>query len=47
LHFLLTVQQLEEIAKLILPDFNTNTLDSAKKIVAGTAKNMGIEVLTN
>ena len=40
----ITIQQLEDIAKIKLPDLNTNKLESAKKIVAGTAKNMGIEV---
>lgn len=36
--------QIEEIAKKKLPDLNTNDLDQAKKIVAGTAKNMGVIV---
>jgi large subunit ribosomal protein L11 len=39
-----TNQQVEEIAKRKMPDLNTNNLDSAKKIVAGTAKALGIEV---
>ena len=41
----ITNAQLEEIATIKLPDLNTNKLDSAKKIVAGTAKNMGISIL--
>lgn len=35
-------KQLEEIAQIKLPDLNTKNLDSAKKIIAGTAKNMGV-----
>jgi large subunit ribosomal protein L11 len=37
-------EQIEEIAKTKLPDLNTDDLEQAKKIVAGTAKNMGIVV---
>jgi large subunit ribosomal protein L11 len=37
--------QLEEIAQIKLPDLNTNKLESAKKIVEGTARNMGISIL--
>lgn len=36
--------QIEEIAKIKMPDLNTDDLESAKKIIAGTAQNMGIEV---
>ena len=36
--------QLEEIAKTKLPDLNTDDLEAAKKIVAGTARSMGVEV---
>lgn len=36
--------QLEEIAKTKLPDLNTASVEKAMKIVAGTAKNMGIKV---
>lgn len=35
--------QLEEIATVKMPDLNTNDMDQAIKIVAGTAKQMGIE----
>lgn len=34
----------EEIAKAKMPDLNTPRLDSAIKIVQGTAKSMGIEI---
>ena len=37
-------EQLKEIAKTKLPDLNTNSIDKAMKIVAGTAKNMGIQI---
>lgn len=40
----LTKEQLEEIAKIKLPDLNTNDLYKAMKTVAGTAINMGVEV---
>jgi len=36
--------QIKEIAKKKIPDLNTENLAEAEKIVAGTAKNMGIEV---
>ena len=36
--------QLKEIAEIKLPDLNCYTVEDAMKIVAGTAKNMGIEV---
>jgi large subunit ribosomal protein L11 len=36
--------KVEEIAKLKMPDLNANDLDAAKKIIAGTARSMGIEV---
>ena len=39
--------QLEEIAKIKLPDLNTQNLESAIKIVRGTAKNMGISIKAN
>jgi len=40
----ITQAQLEEIAKYKLPDLNTEDLEAAKKIVAGTCKQMGIIV---
>ena len=40
----ITTAQLEEIAKVKLPDLNTNNIDQAAKIIAGTAKSMGVEV---
>ncbi len=40
----ITTAQLEEIAKVKLPDLNTDDLESAKKQVAGTARSMGIAV---
>lgn len=40
----ITKAQLEEIAKMKLDDLNTTNLETAKKIISGTAKNMGIEI---
>ena len=40
----LTKQQVEKIAKEKLNDLNTDTLSGAMKIVAGTARSMGVEV---
>ena len=38
---------LKEIAEIKLPDLNAYTVDEAAKIVAGTAKNMGIAIEDN
>jgi large subunit ribosomal protein L11 len=40
----LTQSQVEEIAKAKMPDLNANDIEQAKKIVAGTARSMGIDV---
>ena len=40
----LTKSQVEEIAKEKMDDLNTKDLDAATKIVAGTARSMGIKV---
>ena len=40
----LTHAQVEEIAKLKLPDLNAASLESAVKSIAGTARSMGIDV---
>nr|YP_009497711.1 ribosomal protein L11 [Acanthoceras zachariasii]AWT40424.1 ribosomal protein L11 [Acanthoceras zachariasii] len=37
--------QLEEIAKIKLPDLNTTKIESAIKIIEGTARNMGISII--
>ena len=39
-----TRDQVEEIAKLKMPDLNAFDLDAAVKIIAGTARSMGIEI---
>ena len=39
----LTNQQLEEIAKEKMEDLNASDLEQAKKIIAGTARSMGID----
>ena len=40
-----TRAQVREIAQLKLPDLNANDLDAASKIIAGTARSMGIDVV--
>ncbi len=40
----ITQDQLKEIAQTKLPDLNANDIEAAMKIVAGTAKNMGIAI---
>ena len=40
-----TKKQVEEIAKLKLPDLNTESLESAVKSIAGTARSMGLDVI--
>ena len=39
-----TKKQVAEIAKLKLPDLNTNSLEQAIKIIEGTARSMGIAI---
>jgi large subunit ribosomal protein L11 len=40
----LTQAQLREIAQTKMPDLNANDVEAAMKIIAGTARNMGVEV---
>jgi large subunit ribosomal protein L11 len=40
----LNVSQLEEIAKTKMPDLNANDIEAAKKIIAGTARSMGVDI---
>ena len=40
----LTKDQVREIAETKMPDLNANDIDAAAKIVAGTARSMGITV---
>lgn len=39
-----TSEQVREIAKIKMPDLNANDMEAAMRIVAGTARSMGIEV---
>lgn len=41
----ITAAQLREIAQTKLPDLNANDIDAAMKIVAGTARNMGVTIV--
>ncbi len=40
----LTQAQLREIAEIKLPDLNAYSIEDAMKIVAGTARNMGVKI---
>ena len=40
----LTQSQLREIAETKMPDLNANDVEAAMKIIAGTARSMGVEV---
>ncbi len=40
----ITRAQLKEIAEYKMPDLNANDVEAAMRIIAGTARNMGIEV---
>lgn len=41
----ISIKDIEDIAKLKFPDLNATTLDAAKKIVMGTARSMGVQVI--
>jgi large subunit ribosomal protein L11 len=41
----ITISQVTEIAKMKLVDLNTKDLEQAIKIVSGTARSMGVEVI--
>ena len=40
-----TRAQLEEIATIKMKDLNANTIENAVKMIAGTARSMGVEVI--
>ncbi len=40
----ITKAQLEEIARIKMPDLNANDIEAAMKIMAGTARSMGVKV---
>ena len=41
-----TMKQIEEIARTKLADLNAYDVEAAKKIIEGTAKNMGLEIIS-
>ena len=41
-----TEKQLEEIARVKMQDLNAYDVKQARKIIAGTAKNMGLEIVS-
>jgi large subunit ribosomal protein L11 len=40
----ITEAQIQQIAERKMPDLNANDIEAAKKIIAGTARSMGVEV---
>jgi large subunit ribosomal protein L11 len=40
-----TAKQVEEIAKTKMPDLNCDSMESAVRTVAGTARSMGLDVI--
>ena len=40
----ITAQQCREIAEYKMPDLNANDVEAAMRIIAGTARNMGVKV---
>jgi len=38
-------EKVREIAKIKLPDLNTDDLDAAERIIEGTARSMGLEIV--
>jgi large subunit ribosomal protein L11 len=41
----ITADQVRQIAERKMPDLNANDVDQASKIIAGTARSMGVEVV--
>jgi large subunit ribosomal protein L11 len=42
----ITQDQLKEIAEIKMPDLNADDIEAAKLIIAGTARSMGVEVVS-
>ena len=40
----ISMTDIEDIAKIKLPDLNANGIEEAKKIIAGSARSMGVDV---
>ncbi len=41
-----TKKQIEDIARVKLPDLNASDLEAASRIIEGTARNMGLEIVS-
>jgi large subunit ribosomal protein L11 len=41
----ITWRDVEDIAKIKMPDLNAHRLEQAKKTIAGSARSMGVEVI--
>ncbi|HEX9767657.1 MAG TPA: 50S ribosomal protein L11, partial [Kiloniellales bacterium] len=39
-----TMAQIREIAEKKMPDLNANDIDAAARVIAGSARSMGLEV---
>lgn len=39
------MEKIEEIAKIKMPDLNVDSIEAAVKVISGTAKQMGIEIV--
>ncbi len=40
----LTMKDIEEVAKIKMPDLNTDSLEQAMRTIAGSARSMGLEI---
>ena len=40
----ITAAQVRDIAQVKMPDLNATTMEAAEKIIAGTARSMGIKI---
>lgn len=40
-----TIKQIEEIAKTKMPDLNASSLEAAMRIIMGTARSLGLEIV--
>ena len=43
----LTKEQLQKIAEIKMPDLKVENLEQAEKVIAGTARSMGVEITNN
>ncbi|MFB6285876.1 MAG: 50S ribosomal protein L11 [Candidatus Bipolaricaulia bacterium] len=41
----ITREQLTKVAEMKMPDLNTDTVEAASRVIEGTARNMGLEIV--